>query len=232
MKTIGMIGGTGWVSSAEYYRLINLKANNKLGGLESARCILFSLNYGEINRLNISGKQNQIRDMLIDAARKLQRIGSDGIALCANTLHLYADDVARSIKIPLLHIGDAVAGVLQTQGYNKAGLLGTITTMKKDFYHTRLKKYNIETLVPDEDDQFFVHQSIINELLKNIFLEKTKERFLNICHSLYNHGAEAIILGCTEIPLMIKQNDLDIPVLDTLNLHVDSLVDFVIEKHK
>jgi aspartate racemase len=228
MKTIGLIGGTGWISTVEYYRLINTEVNNRLGGLSAARCLLYSFNYNDIAELNQKNDHAGVLQLVLDAAQKLENAGVDCIALCANTLHFYADDLQKKITKPIVHIGSVTANEIKKQGLSKVGLLGTKLTMEENFYKDRLKNHNIQTLIPGDRERAFIHRSIFNELIKNVFPDKTKVQFLEIISSLQQQGAEGIILGCTEIPLLIKQSDVAIPVFNTLEIHVNSIVDFAL----
>jgi len=229
MKTIGLIGGTGWVSTLEYYRLINTEVNSRLGGLNSARCILYSFDYSDIAALNQKNDHAGILQMVIDAAQKLEIAGADCIGLCANTLHYYADDLQKQILKPIIHIASATADEIKRKGLSKVGLLGTKMTMEEDFYKNRLSNSQILTLIPNEPERAFIQRTILNELLKNIFLEKTKAQFLQIISSLQQQGVEGIVLGCTEIPLLIKQSDVKLSVFNTLEIHVNAIVDFAME---
>jgi len=229
MKIIGLIGGTGWVSTLEYYRLINLEVNRRLGGLNAARCILYSFNYAEIAELNQKNDHEGILRMVADAALKLENAEVDCIALCANTLHFYADALQKETSKPVVHIASATANEISRKGLSNVGLLGTKMTMEEDFYKNRLANSHINAIVPNERDRAFIHRTIFNEFLKNIFLDKTKEQFLKIITTLQEQGAEGIILGCTEIPLLIKQTDVEIPIFNTLEIHVNAIVDFTLK---
>lgn len=229
MKTIGLIGGTGWISTAEYYKIINEETNKRLGGLEFAKCILFSLNYGEIDSFNKQNNPAGVYSLISDAATKLIAAGADCILLCANTMHQYADELERNINVPLfIHIAQATGRIIRKQGLSKVGLLGTKQTMEMDFYKLKLKQENIDVIVPEEEDRDFIQQTISNELLKNIFLNKSKVKFQIIMEKLKSEGAEGIILGCTEIPLLIKQTDSSLPLFNTLEIHSLAAVDFAL----
>ncbi|MGD8306084.1 MAG: aspartate/glutamate racemase family protein [Ignavibacteria bacterium] len=228
MKTIGLIGGTGWVSTAEYYRLINQGINKKLGGLNSAQCIIYSFNYTIIDKFNKLDDHDSIYKLVLNAARKLESVSVDRLVLCANTLHQYVDKLEKEICIPIIHIGDATADAVKKKGLSRIGLLGTRFTMEMDFYIKRLANEGIESLVPEKQDRTFIHDSIMNELLKENFKKETKDRFLSIIDELINSGAGGIVLGCTEIPLLIKQEDVSIPVLNTLEIHASAIVDFAL----
>ncbi len=228
MKTIGLIGGTGWVSTVEYYRLLNLGINSKLGGLNAAQCILYSFNYNDIAELNQKKDHPGVLKLVTEATQKLEVAGVDCIVLCANTLHYYADDLQKQISKPIIHIASATANEIRNTGLSKVGLLGTKITMEEDFYKNRLSNSQISTLIPNDRERAFIHRTIFNELLKDMFLDKTKSQFLDIIRKLQQQGAEGIVLGCTEIPLLIKQEDLDIPVFNTLQIHVNAIVDFAL----
>ena len=226
MKTIGLVGGTGWVSTMEYYRLINLLMNEKKGGLNAARIIIYSMNYGEIDQLTQKGDQFSIMLTLKHAALKLESAGVDCILLGANTVHQFAEDIAQDLRIPLIHIGEETATTIARSGLKKVGLLGTKYTMEMDFYKEKLNDQSIDVLTPEEDDRNFIHQCINNELLLNQFLPESRQRFLNIIEQLKAKGAEGIILGCTEIPLLIKQEDCNIPLFNTTEIHARAAVEF------
>lgn len=229
MKTIGMIGGTGWPSTLEYYRIINQETNKRLGGLNSARIFLSSFNYAEIDNLNKVEDHTGVYKLVLDAAQKLKTVSVDCIVLCANTLHQYVDDLEKETDLKIVHIADATAKEIQTKGLTKIGLLGTRFTMEMDFYTKRLSNSGIESLVPEKPEREFIHSAIMNELLKEKFNEETKEKLLNIINDLEQKGAEGIVLGCTEIPLLIKQADTHLPVFNTLEIHAKATVDFALK---
>jgi aspartate racemase len=230
MKTIGMIGGTGWVSTVEYYRLINELTNKKLGGLQFAKSILYSLNYGDIDACNLKGDKQGVLDLILYAALKLETAGANGLALCANTLHFAVDELEKRTHLPIVHIADATGDKILQKGLNKVGLLGTRQTMESDFYKTRLQSKGIDCIVPESTDRDFINHIITNELFKSIFKQETRIRFAEIIHELHHQGAEGMILGCTEIPLLIKQKDVDIPIFDTLHIHAEAIVDFILKE--
>jgi len=225
MKTIGLIGGTSWISTVEYYRLINQGINNKLGGLNSAQCFIYSFNYAEIDKLNKLDDHAGIYQLVLDAAEKLKGASADFLVLCANTLHQYVDELEKVIDLPIVHIADATAKVIKQKGLTKVGLLGTRFTMEMDFYTKRLKETGIETLTPEKPQRDFIHDAIMNELLKENFKKETKEKFLSIIDDLEAKGAEGVVLGCTEIPLLIKQEDVKLPLFNTLEIHAAAIVD-------
>ena len=228
MKTLGLIGGTGWISTAEYYRLINEMVNEKLGGLNFADLFLYSFNYNVIYELYKEKKHPEIYQLVENAANKLISSGAEGIVLCANTLHFYANDLEKNISIPIIHIADATAKSILNSGLDKVGLLGTKTTMEEDFYKSRLNKNGINVIVPDLENRNFIHDSIFNELLKGIFKDDTKSKILEIINKLNDKGANGIILGCTEIPLIIKKEDSSLPLFDTTLIHAEAAADFAI----
>jgi len=229
MKTIGLIGGTGWVSSIEYYQFINREINRRLGGQQAARCILWSFNYGEIDVLiNQKNDLESVYKMVKNAAEKLESCGADCILLCANTLHMYADRLRTEIYIPLIHIAEATASEINKAGLLKVTVLGTKFTMEKDFYRSKLAESAIEMMIPGNEDRDFIHNAILGELLKNILKHETKARFLEIINNLILNGAEGIVLGCTEIPLLIKQEDVAVPVFDTTFIHSKAAVEFAL----
>jgi aspartate racemase len=228
MKTIGLIGGTGWVSTVEYYRIINETANQRLGGLNSAKCILYSLNYAEIDRLNQLDDMRGVFALVSDAAHRVANAGADCIVLCANTLHFFADDLEDHIALPIIHIATATAKAISEKKLSTVGLLGTRQTMEQDFYKSRLHNENIEVFVPEKRDREFIHNAIMNELLRGIFSKDTKGGFLEIIKKLELHGAEGIVIGCTEIPLLITQDDLASPIFNTLAIHSVAAVDFAL----
>lgn len=226
MKTLGLIGGTTWLSTVDYYKYINQLTNERLGGLECARLILYSLNFAEFMEFVNADDWDSAAESLSQIAVKLETAGADAIVLCANTTHLTAETVQKRISIPILHIVDAVAAEIGKLNMKKVGLLGTRFTMERDFFSGRLMRSGIEAIVPNEDGRQFVHDSIYNELGKDIFLDSTKQKYLQIIDELNAYGAEGIILGCTEIPLLIKQTDCDMPVFDTTFIHAKYVVDF------
>ena len=204
--------------------------NKELGGLNFAQCILYSFNYAEINALNKLGDWRGIYNLMLDAAGKLEYAGAECLLLCANTLHQFADELSGKLKIPLINIAEATAKEVNRRQLVKVGFLGTRITMEADFYKNKLNQKNINVLVPQKDDRDFIHETILTELLKNMFLEKSKARFLRIMNDLRDEGAEAIILGCTEIPLLIKQENTDIPLIDTLQIHCQAAVKYALSE--
>lgn len=228
MKKIGLIGGLTWVSTLEYYRLLNELVNDRQGGSEAAEIILYSVNFGPIKKMTEAGDWNAISAIICNAARVVEKAGADCLMLGANTMHKIAPEIQASISIPLIHIATITAHAINKQNMNRIALLGTKYTMQLDFYKNALAKYGIETLVPGEKDIEFINTSIYTELGKNIFLPATRQQYVEIINKLAGRGAEGVILGCTEIPMLIKQTDSSIPVFDTTKLHAVAAVEFAL----
>lgn len=230
MKTIGIIGGLSWVSSQEYYRIINTETARRLGGTNSARIAMYSVNFAELERMILHGKPHEIVDELVRIFSLLEKSGAGFVMLGSNTIHVFADQVQRRISVPLLHIADATGEAIVKSGMKKVGMLGTLFTMEKDFYKGRLRNnYGLDVIVPGQADREVVNKIIMNELMKDIFLEKSKEDMVRIIQSLYEQGAEGVILGCTEIPLLVKKEDCSIPLFNTLEIHAVKAVDLALE---
>lgn len=229
MKIIGLIGGTTWISTLEYYRIINETINEKLGKKHSANCILFSVDFEEIIVKNYEN-WSEITKSIVSAAKILEKAGAQFIIICANTIHKIADKVENNINIPLIHITDATGEKIIEKNIKKVGLIGTKYTMSEDFYKKRLKdKYDIETIVPNMEDQEIIDYIICEELTFNIIKKSSKKKYLNIINKLISKGAKGIILGCTEIPLLIKSSDIDIPVFNTTSIHAKKAVEYSIK---
>lgn len=230
MKTMGIIGGLSWLSSIEYYRMLNEQVNGQLGGVHSAKIILYSVNFAEIKLLTEKGQWDEIAKIIGDIAKKLEQAGADCILIGANTMHKIADEIQQSINIPLIHIAEVTATEIKKQHLKTVALLGTKYTMQLDFYKDKLAAHGITTIIPGEDDIEFINTAIYSEMGKGIFLPTTKERFLEIILELIARGAEGIILGCTEIPLLIKQEDCSVPVFDTTKIHATAAVEFALDE--
>ncbi len=226
MKTLGLIGGISWVSTIDYYKAINEGINEKLGGLNFSTCIIHSFNYADIKKNNDANDWDSTFKMLSEAGENLKRSGAEAIVLCANTMHLIADRVEAKVGLPLIHIATATAKEIKKSNLKKVGLLGTKFTMERDFFTDKLKEQHIETLIPDDDDREFIHYTIFEELGRGLIKEESKQRYISIINKLKDKGAEGVILGCTEIPLLIKQNDVTIPVFDTMLIHSKAAVEF------
>ena len=228
MKTIGLVGGLTWHSSVDYYRFINQQVNDRLGGDQAAKIILYSVNYGEIKKLTQAGDWKGIVAIITEAAGKTEAAGADCLLLGANTMHHIAEEVTAAINIPLIHIADATAKAIREKSIKTVALLGTKYTMQFDFYKNKLASHGIKTLIPDESGVEIINKSIYEELGKGILLPETKQLYLTIIDSLIRQGIEGVILGCTEIPLLIKQEDSRVPVFDTTLLHATAAVDFAL----
>jgi aspartate racemase len=228
MKTIGIIGGTTWVSTVDYYRLINQKVNKRLGGNHSARIILYSVDFADVVRYKAEGNDDALKKMILDAANKLDYAGAECLLLGANTIHIMAGFIQERIPIPLIHIGEETAKVVSAQGITKAGLLGTKVTMVKDFYREKLAGHQIETIIPGIRDRDYINRTIFEEFSKEIFTAEATSRYREIIGELAEKGAEGIILGCTEIPLLLKQEDFDIPLFNTTDIHAEAAVNFAL----
>ncbi len=229
MKTIGLIGGMSWQSSLEYYRIINETVNEKLGGMHSAKSLLFSVDFEKIEHLQRLDRWDELTKLMIEAAQNLEKGGADLVVICTNTMHRTADAVQENIGIPLLHIADVTAERIRRKGWGKVGLLGTLYTMEQDFYKNRLQnKFGIEVLVPEKNDRSIVHEVIYRELSFGIKKISSKIKFADIINKLSNRGADAVILGCTEIPLLIGRQDVEIPLLDTTRIHAESAVEYAL----
>jgi aspartate racemase len=230
MKTLGLVGGTTWVSTNDYYKLINKEVNKRLGGHHSARLVLYSINFHEAVAFQERKDFEGMRKLLVDAAISVKAAGVDGIMLCANTLHKYADAVLNATGLPMVHIAEETAYEIVRHGYNTVGLLGTKPTMSESFYKDRLNKHGINALVPKEGDQDFIHRIIFDELGKDIFRDETRGELLRIMGDLHLQGAQGIILGCTEIPLIIKPEHTNLPLFDTLMIHARAAARFIMEE--
>jgi len=229
MKKIGLIGGLTWVSTLDYYRLLNELVNERKGGSEAAEIILYSVNFGPIKKYTEGGNWKAISTIICDAAQKLEKAGADCVLLGANTMHKIAYEVQESISVPLINIASVTAAAIRLQSMKKVALLGTKYTMQLDFYKNALAQQGVETLIPAVEKIEIINSAIYNELGKNIFLPSTKQQFIEVINELHQQGAEGVILGCTEIPLLIKQNDSPIPVFDTTRIHALAAVEFALK---
>lgn len=227
MKIIGLIGGISWVSTADYYKLINEGINEKLGGLNFSECLIYSFNYADIKKNNENNDWDSTFNMLLKASQFLKQGGAEAIVLCANTMHFIADRLEAAIDLPIIHIATATAVEIEKQELKKVGLLGTKFTMELDFFKDKLLAKGIEAIIPkSEEDKDFIHTTIFEELGKGLVTDETKKRYLEIANQLIKDGADGIILGCTEIPLVIKPGDLSVPIFDTALIHSKAAVDF------
>lgn len=224
MKKTGLVGGISWVSTMEYYRLINEGVNQKMGGLNFAECLLYSLNFGAIQE---KGWKDSY-DLLYNACDSLKKSGVDAIALCANTAHLFADKLQAEIQLPFIHIAAETAKVARHQGLSKLGLLGTSFTMEMPFYRDKLKEYGVEVIIPENQaTRDYLQHTIKEELGRGIILPATKQQYAFIAADLVKRGAEGIILGCTEIPMLMSKEDFSVPSFDTTTIHSQAIVDFM-----
>ena len=230
MKTIGMIGGMSWESSIEYYRIINEAVKEKLGDLHSAKSLMYSVDFAEIEVLQREGRWQEATRAMVEAARSVEAGGADFLIICTNTMHKMADEVQKSIAIPLLHIADATAEAIKARGLQRVGLLGTRFTMEEDFYRGRLvEKHALEVLVPDAAEREIVHRIIYDELVLGRIVPASKAEYLRIIGGLAEAGAEGIILGCTEIGLLVSQADSRLPLFDTTRIHALAAVQYALE---
>jgi aspartate racemase len=226
MHTIGLIGGMSWESTAEYYRIINERVKQRLGGLHSARIALYSVDFAEIETLQETGNWEEATNLMVDAGQRVKAGGADFIVICTNTMHRMADQIEQETALPVLHIADAVARAVGEAGISTVGLLGTRYTMEQDFYRGRLQAlHGLRVVVPAADDRSFVHQVIYDELCLGITREDSRHRYLDIIKRLEQQGAAAVILGCTEIGLLIGPEDTDTQLFDTTRIHAEAAAD-------
>lgn len=228
MKTIGLVGGTSWLSTIDYYRYINTAVNERLGGNEAARIILHSVNYGEIVTLTRQDDWEGIASVIGAAARHAEQAGAECMLLCANTMHRIAGRVQELISIPLIHVAEVTAAAIRQQGIDTVLLLGTRYTMAGDFYEPYLRQRGIQMVVPGPDEREWVNATIYDELGKGLFLPATKQGYLDLISRYAAQGVQGVILGCTEIPLLLKPEDCPLPVFDTTWLHAMAAVDFAL----
>jgi len=226
MKTIGIIGGMSWESTLSYYRLINQKVNAKLGGLHSAKIIINSVDFADIEPLQRHGDWHQAGERLMAAAKALESAGADGFLIATNTMHKVAPQVEAEVNIPLIHIVDSTAHALQQKNVKTVGLLGTSFTMEQTFYRERLEHYGINVLTPDSDARHQIHDIIFNELCHGVINAHSRRCYINAIDALAENGAQAVILGCTEIGLLISQSDTQLPLFDTTTIHTDAAVEW------
>lgn len=230
MKTIGLLGGMSWESTALYYRLINESVKTRLGGLHSAKIAMVSVDFQEIESMQHRGDWDSASDLLCTAARQIEAAGADFLLICTNTMHKVAEQVEASINIPLLHLADTTAEQIKQQQFDRVGLLGTAFTMQQDFYKGRLsEKHKLDVIVPAEPDMEIVHNVIYDELCQGVVRPESRQQYLNIMNDLRAKGAQAIIEGCTEIVLLVQQDHTDIPLFDTTAIHAQAAVDLALD---
>jgi len=225
MKTIGLLGGMSWESTQSYYAAINRGVKEQLGGLHSAKIAMYSVDFAQIEKLQHAGDWSQTAQILAQSAKSIEAAGADFLLICTNTMHRVAPQIQAQLNIPILHIADATAQLLQADGVTKVGLLGTAFTMEQDFYKGRLsKQFNIEVLVPDAQQRKLVHNVIYSELCLGEIKAGSRQAYLEIVDDLFKRGAQAVILGCTEIALLIDQTHTKVPLYDTTKIHADAAV--------
>lgn len=230
MKTIGLIGGMSWESTAGYYRAVNQGIKKALGGLHSAKIILYSVDFEPIEKLQHAGDWEGTADIVVDAALRVEAAGAEFLLICTNTMHKVAPQVEKALRIPLLHIADATADALIRDGIKKVGLLGTSFTMEQDFYKGRLEQnYGLEVLIPDGEDRKKVHDIIYRELCLGKIVSDSRAEYLRIMDDMAAKGAEAVILGCTEIGMLVNQNDTRVRLYDTTAIHAERAVEYAIQ---
>ena len=231
MKTIGLIGGMSWESSIEYYRIINEKAKEKLGGLHSAKSLMVTVDFAEIEKLQHEDRWDEAAEILVKCAQDLEHGGADFIVLCTNTMHKLADQITANLNIPFLHIADATAEKIVASGMKRIGLLGTRFTMEHDFYKGRLiNNFGLDVLIPEKEDRDIVHRVIYDELVQGKIVDVSRDEYKRIMEELIAQGAEGIILGCTEIELLVKQSDSRVPLFPTTLIHAIAAVEKALEE--
>jgi aspartate racemase len=228
MKTIGLIGGMSWVSTADYYRYINEMVQARLGGVSSADILLHSLDFDPIERLQTAGDWNTMGHILTESAIKLERAGAQCILICTNTMHKVAPAVEAAIDVPLIHIADAAAVAVKAESKNTIALLGTRYTMEKPFLRQRLEQNGLEVMIPSAAERATIHDIIYGELVKNVFTDDSRRAYIRIMETLEKRGAQAMVLACTEIPMLVKQADTSVPLFDSAYLHAKAAVDFAL----
>jgi aspartate racemase len=228
MRLLGVLGGMSWTSTAEYYRLLNEGVSRRLGGLHSARLLLHSVDFAPVAQMQHDGDWDGAAQVLVEAARGLERAGAEGLLLATNTMHKVADRLESEVGIPLWHIGDATARRLRAAGHRRVGLLATAFTMEQDFYTGRLQRHGLEVLVPDGQGRADVHRIIYDELCQSVVREESRARYREVMADLAARGAEAVVLGCTEITLLVGGDDATVPLFDTTAIHVEDAVDWML----
>ncbi|MEI5906904.1 aspartate/glutamate racemase family protein [Bacillus spongiae] len=227
MKTIGILGGMSWESSSIYYQLINERVKETLGGHHSAKCVLFSVDFQPIKDLQHEGRWEEATERLVDSVKSIEKAGADFLIIGTNTMHKIADEIEATTSIPLLHIADMTGEEIKNRGLKRLGLLATKFTMEQDFYKGRLQtNSNLDIIVPDEQDRNTVHDIIYDELCLGKVKEASKQKYLDITNKLIHEGAEGIILGCTEITMLVKESDIQVPVFDTTKIHAIKAADY------
>lgn len=227
MKTIGLIGGMSWESSKLYYEFLNTKAKDILGGSHSAKCIMVSVDFADIERLTFKGDWKAIGELMKHAAQQLERAGADIILLCTNTIHLVSHYISENVSIPFMHIATTTGETIKRLGFKKVALLGTKFTMEKDFYtKTLMSDFGLEILIPETNGRQVVHDIIYNELVKGQFTNSSKQKIIEMIKELQNQGAQGVILGCTELPILVSELDIEIPIFDTGKIHAHAAIEW------
>ncbi len=230
MKKMGLLGGMSWESSLEYYRIINESVKEKLGGSHSANCLMYSFDFHEIEELQHGGEWEKLKDLMVKEAENLKRAGAEFIVICTNTMHLMAPDIEESTGLKVIHIADATSDEIIKRDVKKVLLLGTKFTMEGTFYRERLEKNGIEVVIPSESDRQIIHDIIYNELILGVLNAESRRKYVDIINKAADIGVTGVVLGCTEIPLLIKDNDVDIEVFDTTEIHAKAAVEFAIKE--
>jgi len=228
MKVIGLIGGMSWESSSEYYRLINQETRRQLGGLNSAKVLMYSVNHHEINELEHKARWAELIEIMVESARRLEKGGADFILICCNAMHKIAEQIQNSIEVPLIHIVDAAAEAVKRARLSSVGLLGAKAVMEEEFFKNNLVSADLKVLIPAENDREFINDVIFNQLAYGKIVEESRERTLEIIKRLKTTGSQGVILGCTELPLLIRVEDSVLPLFDTLRLHAQRAVDLAL----
>jgi len=229
MKKIGLLGGMSWESSLEYYRQLNEIVKSKLGGAHSAKCLMYSFDFSEVEALQHQGEWEKLTTLMVEEAQNLKDAGAECIVICTNTMHLMAPDIEKHTGLKVIHIADATGNEIIKRNINKVLLLGTKFTMEGFFYKERLEKKGIDVLIPDEADRQIIHDIIYKELILGILTPESKEAYIKIIHKMIEKGVKGVVLGCTEIPLLIKEDDVDIAVFDTTKIHSIAAVDYAMK---
>lgn len=228
MRTLGLLGGMSWESTLPYYRIVNERVRARLGGLHSARLVLYSVDFAQIESLQMRGAWDEAGDVLADAAAALERAGAEALVICTNTMHRVLDRIEQSIRMPVIHIADATAQRIRARGMSRVGLLGTRFTMEQDFYRGRMQQHGLDVLTPDATGRDAVHRIIYEELCLGVVRDESREAYRRVMAQLVAAGAQGIVLGCTEIMLLVGAQDTTVPVFDTTTLHARAAVDLAL----
>lgn len=229
MKTIGLIGGMSWESSLEYYRIVNETVKSSLGDQHSAKCVLYSVDFEEVERLQNNNDWDQLTKLMVEWSLKTKHAGAECLVICTNTMHKMAPAIKTATQLPVIHIAEETGKKIVESGLKKVALLGTKFTMEGEFYKNKLHDFGIEVLIPDKNDRQDIHDVIYKELIKGEFLHKSKERYVEVIEKLVSEGAEGVVLGCTEIPLLIKPEDVSVPIFNTTSIHAKGAVKYALE---